>query len=92
MIVENQMNVRMPPLNALRAFEVAARHRSFARAARELNVTPAAISHQIKGLEDFVGTKLFRRAKRTQMLTEAGQTLLPGVRKGFSRLLKKSVA
>ncbi len=80
------MNVRMPPLNALRAFEVAARHRSFARAARELNVTPAAISHQIKGLEDFVGAKLFRRAKRTQMLTEAGQTLLPGVRKGFSAL------
>lgn len=80
------MNARMPPLNALRAFEVAARHRSFTRAARELYVTPAAISHQIKGLEAFVGAKLFRRGKRTLMLTDAGQTLLPGVRKGFVAL------
>ena len=80
------MPVRMPPLNALRAFEAAARHRSFTRAAGELNVTPAAISHQIKGLEVFVGAKLFRRAKRTLMLTDPGQTLLPGVRKGFAAL------
>lgn len=77
------MNTRLPPLNALRAFEASARHRSFSRAAEELNVTPAAISHQIKGLEEYLAAKLFRRAKRTLMLTPAGQTLLPGIRKGF---------
>lgn len=77
------MQVRLPPLNSLRAFEASARHRSFTRAADELSVTPAAISHQIKGLEDVLGAKLFRRAKGTLMLTEEGQRLLPGVRKGF---------
>ena len=77
------MAVRLPPLNALRAFDASARHRSFSRAADELNVTPAAISHQIKGLEEFLGASLFRRAKGTLMLTEAGQQILPGVRKGF---------
>jgi LysR family transcriptional regulator, glycine cleavage system transcriptional activator len=74
---------RLPPLNSLRAFEASARHRSFSRAAEELHVTPAAISHQIKGLEAFLSATLFRRARRTLMLTEAGQTLLPGVRRGF---------
>ena len=78
------MALRLPPLNALRAFEASARHRSFSRAAEELNVTPAAISHQIKGLEEFLAAKLFLRAKRTLMLTPAGQTLLPGIRKGFA--------
>lgn len=78
------MNSRLLPLNALRAFEASARHRSFSRAADELNVTPAAISHQIKGLEEFLSAKLFHRAKRTLMLTPAGQTLLPGIRKGFA--------
>ena len=78
------MSTRLPPLNALRAFEASARHRSFSRAAEELNVTPAAISHQIKGLEEFLAVKLFKRAKRTLMLTTAGQSLLPGVRKGFA--------
>jgi len=74
---------RLPSLNALRAFEASARHRSFSRAAEELHVTPAAISHQIKGLEEFLGAGLFRRARGTLMLTEAGQRLLPGVRRGF---------
>lgn len=78
------MPARLPPLNALRAFEASARHRSFSRAAEELNVTPAAISHQIKGLEAFLGAPLFRRAKRTLMLTPAGQSLLPGISKGFA--------
>ena len=78
------MPTRLPPLNALRAFEASARHRSFSRAAEELNVTPAAISHQIKGLEEYLAAKLFTRAKRTLMLTPAGQSLLPGVRKGFA--------
>ena len=77
------MQTRLPPLNSLRAFEASARHRSFTRAADELNVTPAAISHQIKGLEGVLGARLFRRAKGTLMLTEEGQRLLPGVRKGF---------
>ena len=66
-------NQRLPPLNALRAYEVAARHLSFALAARELHVTPAAISHQIKGLEDFLDHRLFRRLKRGLELTRAGQ-------------------
>lgn len=78
------MNTRLPPLNALRAFEVSARLRSFSRAAEELNVTPAAISHQIKGLEEYLGARLFNRANRTLMLTQEGQTLLPGIRRGFS--------
>ncbi len=78
------MATRLPPLNALRAFDASARHRSFTRAAEDLSVTPAAISHQIKGLEEYLGAKLFRRAKGTLMLTEAGQRIMPGVRKGFS--------
>lgn len=77
------MPARLPSLNALRAFEASARQRSFSRAAEELNVTPAAISHQIKGLEEYLGAGLFRRAKGTLMLTEAGQRLLPGIRRGF---------
>lgn len=80
------MPTRLPPLNALRAFESAARHRSFSRAADELNVTPAAVSHQIKGLEDYLGVALFRRDKRTLMLSSAGQSLLPGVSKGFAAI------
>ena len=74
------------PLNALRAFEAAARHLSFAKAAEELNVTPAAVSHQIKGLEDLLGVRLFRRANRSIWLTEAGQACLPDLREGFDHL------
>ena len=55
---------RLPPLNALRAFEASARHLSFTRAADELAVTPAAVSHQVKALEDLLGVTLFRRTKR----------------------------
>jgi len=68
---------RLPPLNSLKAFEAAARHLSFTRAAAELNVTQAAISHQIKGLEDRLGVLLFRRLNRTLLLTDEGQSLLP---------------
>ncbi|MDD9914440.1 MAG: transcriptional regulator GcvA [Rhodospirillaceae bacterium] len=78
------MPSRLPPLNALRAFEASARHRSFSRAAEELNVTPAAISHQLKALEEYLSAKLFTRANRTLMLTQAGQSLLPGIHKGFT--------
>ncbi len=80
------MSRRLPPLNALRAFEAAARHLSFAKAAQELHVTPAAISHQIKGLEDYLGVALFQRGKRSIRLTEAGQAALPDLRSGFDYL------
>jgi LysR family glycine cleavage system transcriptional activator len=77
---------RLPPLNALRAFVSAARHLSFASAAKELHVTPAAISHQIKGLEEHLRLRLFRRMARGLELTRAGQTLLPKMREGFTRM------
>ena len=76
----------LPPLNALRAFEAAARHLSFKKAAEELNVTPAAVSHQIKTLEEFVGQPLFRRLTRALLLTDAGQRALPFLRDGFENL------
>src|SRR5471030_847821 len=64
---------RLPPLNALRAFEAAARHLSFLKAARELHVTPGAVSQQVKGLEAQLGLALFRRLTRGVLLTDAGQ-------------------
>ena len=76
----------LPPLNALRAFEAAARHLSMSRAADELHVTPAAVSHQVKGLEEFLGVQLFRRQQRGLALTEAGAAYLPGLREGFEKL------
>jgi len=80
------MAQRIPPLNALRAFEAAARHLSFTKAAEELHVTPAAISQQVKVLEDYAGTALFVRLTRALRLTDAGQAVLPSVREGFERL------
>jgi len=80
------MGRRLPPLNALRAFEAAARHLSLSRAADELSVTPAAVSHQIRTLEDHLGVALFRRDGRSLLLTDAGQACLPGIREGFERL------
>jgi LysR family glycine cleavage system transcriptional activator len=77
---------RLPPLNALRAFEAAARHLSFTRAAGELHVTQAAVSHQIKALEDHLGTRLFRRLNRGLRLTESGQAYLPPVAKALDVL------
>lgn len=74
------MTRRFPSLNGLRVFEAAARHMSFTRAAEELNVTQAAVSHQIKALEEQIGLLLFRRLNRALILTEEGQTLLPVVR------------
>lgn len=73
------MAPRLPSLNALRAFEAAARHLSFSRAADELNVTKAAVSHQVKALEDELGLPLFRRLNRALLLTDAGQTLFPSI-------------
>lgn len=69
------MHRKTYPLNALRAFEASARHLSFVAAAEELSVTPAAISHQIKKLEDFLGVPLFRRRTRGLVLVETGQVL-----------------
>jgi LysR family glycine cleavage system transcriptional activator len=68
---------QLPPLNALRAFEAAARHLSFTRAAAELHVTQAAISHQVKLLEEHLGVKLFQRLTRRLLLTDDGKALLP---------------
>jgi len=76
----------LPPLNALRAFEAAARHLSFTKAAEELHVTQAAISHQVKALEARLGVKLFRRLTRGLLLTEEGHALLPDLRDAFDRL------
>ncbi|BAU49385.1 transcriptional regulator [Sulfurifustis variabilis] len=76
--------VRIPPLNALRAFEAAARHLSLVAAANELCVTPAAISHQIKGLEDYIGMPLFKRVKRRVVLTDQGQLILPELKQAFA--------
>lgn len=73
----------LPPLTALRAFEAAARHLSFVAAAAELGVTPTAISHQIRELEQACGQTLFRRRPRPVALTEAGQQLFPVLRAGF---------
>ncbi len=74
------------PLNALKAFEAAARHLSFSKAADELHVTPAAISQQIKTLEDLLGIQLFHRLHRSLALTRAGQAGLPKLSEGFLRL------
>jgi LysR family glycine cleavage system transcriptional activator len=77
---------RLPPLNALRAFEAAARLLSFKNAARELHVTPGAVSHQIKLLEDHLGVTLFRRLTRALELTPEAQAMLPKVREGLDSL------
>lgn len=80
------MHGSLPPLNNLRFFEAAARHLSFTRAARELHVTQAAVSHQVKQLEQQLGVRLFRRLTRRLLLTDEGQTLLPVVQDCFERL------
>ena len=80
------MSNRLPPLTALRAFDAAARHMSFQDAAAELNVTPAALSFQIKSLEEHFEGPLFIRHNRAVELTEAGRTLAPGARDGFETL------
>ncbi len=74
---------RLPSLNALRAFEAAARHLSFTKAAAELHVTQAAISHQVKTLEDQLGLPLFRRLNRRLLLTDAGQVYASSLTRAF---------
>lgn len=82
------MPTRLPPLNALRAFEASARHLSIKKAAIELNVTPAAVSHQIRLLEDYLGVQLFHRYNRALELTEAARAALPKMREGFDSLIQ----
>lgn len=86
------MGRSLPPLTALRAFEAAARHLSFAAAAAELGVTPTAISHQIRELERTCGQTLFRRRPRPIALTDAGLQLFPVLRGGFDDFAAAVVA
>ena len=74
---------RLPPLNALRAFEATARHMSFSKAADELFVTPSALSYQVRQLEENLGQKLFERLNRAIALTAAGEKLYPGIHTGL---------
>jgi len=78
--------MRLPPLQSLRAFEAAARHLSFTRAAEELFVTQGAISQQVRQLEEYLGFKLFHRLPRQIHLTEEGVQLAHATSKGFSRI------
>ena len=77
---------RLPPLNALKAFEAAARHESFTRAAEELFVTQGAVSHQVKALEEELGVKLFNRERQRLVITEAGRQYLTILRDAFDRI------
>ncbi|WMN59451.1 transcriptional regulator GcvA [Pseudoalteromonas xiamenensis] len=81
------MSRRLPPLNALKAFEAAARQLSFTKAAEELYVTQAAVSHQIKTLEEHLGLKLFLRKNRSLLLTEEGQAYFLDIKEIFSQLI-----
>lgn len=80
------MTYILPPLNALRAFEAAARHLSFKLAAHELHVTPAAVGQQVKSLEARLGVRLFERLHKQLVLTAAGQAYLPEISGGFRRI------
>src|SRR3954464_8947543 len=77
---------QLPPLNALRAFEAAARSESFTRAAEELCVTQGAVSHQVKALEATLGVKLFNRERQRLVITEAGREYLAVIRDALDRI------
>lgn len=86
---------RLPPLNTLRAFEAAARHESFLRAAEELHLTPSAISHQIRSLEEHLEVTLFHRRPRSVALSDAGRSFLPAVQDaldGIARAVERIAA
>lgn len=84
------MKRSLPPLNAIRAFEATSRHLSATRAAAELHITPAAISHQIKILESYFETKLFKRLNRQLLLTDAGQNYALALQDIFNRLKEET--
>src|ERR1700681_4532805 len=77
---------RLPALNALKAFEAAARHESFTRAAEELCVTQGAVSHQVKALEEEIGVKLFNRERQRLVITQAGREYLAVIRDALDRI------
>src|SRR5438552_14416696 len=77
---------QLPPLNALKAFEAAARSESFTRAAEERHVTQGAVSHQVKALEATLGVKLFNRERQRLVITEAGREYLAVVRDALDRI------
>jgi LysR family transcriptional regulator, glycine cleavage system transcriptional activator len=83
---------RLPPLNGLRAFEAAARHMSFKRAADELCVTAGAVSQHVKALETALGVQLFRRSARAIALTPEGRKYLPSIRTAFEVIAKATEA
>jgi LysR family glycine cleavage system transcriptional activator len=82
------MVARLPPLNSLKAFEAAARHLSVKKAAIELNVTPAAVSHQVRTLEEYLDVQLFHRYNRALKLTDAARAALPKLQEGFDCLVQ----
>ncbi|MFO1086778.1 MAG: LysR family transcriptional regulator [Reyranellaceae bacterium] len=86
------MTYRLPPLNGLRAFEAAARHKSFRRAADELCVTPGAVSQHVKALEAALGVKLFQRSARAIALTPEGRAYVPSVRAAFEMIAQATEA
>src|SRR5437763_7279186 len=83
---EKISSVELPSLNALRAFEAAARHLSLTRAGRELHVTQSAVSHQVRHLEEELAIDLFERRPRALRLTAAGETLALAAREAFARI------
>ena len=83
---------RLPPMSAIRAFEAAGRHENFSRAADELGLTQAAISYQVRQLEDRVGRPLFVREKGRVRLSESGRRLLPALTSGFSGIAEAFAA
>jgi len=85
------MTYLLPPLNALRAFEAAARHLSFKMAARELHVTAGAVGQQVRLLEERLGVQLFERLTRQLILTPAGEAYLTPIRKAFGRIAEATV-
>jgi len=90
LISGTNMSYRLPPLNGLRAFEAAARHLSFTRAADELGVTPGAVSQQVKTLETALGIALFQRLPRSLVLTEEGEAYLPPISSAFDIISRAS--
>src|SRR3981081_1703520 len=80
------MRQRLPPLNALKVFEAAARHESFTRAAEELSVTQGAMSHQVKELESQLGLKLFNHERQRLAITKAGRDYLVVIRDALDRI------
>ena len=85
------MSYQLPPLTWLRAFEAAARYNNFTAAAKELNLTSAAVSHQVRSLEQHLELKLFERLPRSLRLTDKGRAYLPSVRKAFEELSASTI-